>query len=94
MKILVCCGSGLGSSFMIEMNIQNILNEAGLKNIEVSHSDLSSAKGIQADIYVSTKDLSPRLEDLGGKVVSLNNMIDMEELKSKLLEAINELGAL
>ncbi|HBR30385.1 MAG TPA: PTS ascorbate transporter subunit IIB, partial [Firmicutes bacterium] len=21
MKILVCCGSGLGSSFMIEMNI-------------------------------------------------------------------------
>lgn len=94
MKILVCCGSGLGSSFMIEMNIQNILRDAGLKNIEVSHSDLSSARGIHADIYVSTKDLSPRLEGLGGKVISLNNMIDTEELKTKLLETLKELGAI
>ena len=94
MRILVCCGSGLGSSFMIEMNIQNILNELGIKNIEVSHSDLSSAKGIHADIYVSTKDLSSRLEDLGGKVISLNNMIDVEELKEKLLSVLKELGAL
>lgn len=92
MKILVCCGSGLGSSFMIEMNIQNILKEFGLGDIEVSHSDLSSAKGIQADIYVSTKDLSPRLEGLGGEVVSLNSMIDMDELKIKLQEVLKKLN--
>lgn len=92
MKILVCCGSGLGSSFMIEMNIQNILKELGLSNIEVSHSDLSSAKGTQADIYVSTKDLSPRLEGLGGEVISLNSMIDMDELKEKLQEVLKKLN--
>ena len=94
MKILVCCGSGLGSSFMIEMNIQNILNELGVNGIEVSHSDLSSAKGMSADIYVSTRDLSSQLEGLGGEVISLNNMIDMDELKNKLLENLKKLNVL
>ena len=84
MKILVCCGSGLGSSFMIEMNIKNILKDLNIQNVDVNHSDLSSAKGIKADVYVSTKDLSNRLEDLGGEVISLNNMIDNNELKEKL----------
>ena len=31
MKILVCCGSGLGSSFMIEMNIKKALQEIGVE---------------------------------------------------------------
>ena len=69
MKILVCCGSGLGSSFMIEMNIEKVLNELGVKNVDLSHSDLSSAKGSNADIYVGTKDIAVRLEGLGGEVV-------------------------
>mgnify|MGYP004443545171 CR=1 FL=1 len=94
MKILVCCGSGLGSSFMIEMNIQNVLNELGVKGVEVTHSDLASAKGIQADVYVATKDLSSRLEGLGGEVVSLNNMIDSKELKEKLEEVLKKLNCL
>ena len=30
MKILAVCGSGLGSSFMLEMNVQQILGEFGV----------------------------------------------------------------
>ncbi|NEZ47596.1 PTS sugar transporter subunit IIB [Clostridium niameyense] len=92
MKILVCCGSGLGSSFMIEMNIKKVINELNLSGIEVNHSDLASAKGIQADIYVGTRDIAVRLEDLGGEVVSLNNMIDINELKEKLIEVLRKLN--
>lgn len=94
MKILVCCGSGLGSSFMIEMNIQNILNELGINGVEVSHSDLSSAKGMNADVYVSTRDLSSQLEGLGGEVISLNNIIDIDELKDKIMETFKKLNVL
>ena len=83
MKILVCCGSGLGSSFMIEMNIKKVLKELGVQ-AEVDHSDLSSAAGTKADIYVGTRDIASQLTSLGGIVVSLNNMIDMKELKEKL----------
>lgn len=86
MKILVCCGSGLGSSFMIEMNIKKVLQELGLE-ATVEHSDLSSASGIKADIYVGTRDIASQLTSLGGKVISLNSMIDKKELKEKIAEA-------
>lgn len=87
MKILVCCGSGLGSSFMIEMNIKKVLKELNV-DAQVDHSDLSSAKGVKADIYVGTRDIATQLTSLGGKVVSLNSMIDTKELKEKLSEAL------
>ncbi|MFA6849951.1 MAG: PTS sugar transporter subunit IIB [Selenomonadaceae bacterium] len=90
MKILVCCGSGLGSSFMIEMNIKKVLVELGVE-AEVNHSDLSSAAGIKSDIYVGTRDIASQLTSLGGIVVSLNNMIDKKELKEKIAEAIEKI---
>ena len=89
MKILVCCGSGLGSSFMIEMNIKKVLKEMGAE-AEVSHSDLSSAAGIKADIYVGTRDIASQLTSLRGVVVSLNNMIDKKELQEKLAEGLSK----
>lgn len=87
MNILVCCGSGLGSSFMIEINIKKVLKELSV-TAEVDHIDLSSAAGTKADIYVGTRDIASELENLGGKVISLNNMIDAQELKEKLILAL------
>ncbi len=92
MKILVCCGSGLGSSFMMEMNIKKALAEMGVEG-EVSHCDLSSAAGNKSDIYVGTRDIAMELTGLGGVVVSLSNMIDKEEMKEKLAAAIREVQA-
>lgn len=92
MKMLVCCGSGLGSSFMIEMNIKKVLKELGVDNIDVDHSDLGSAKGYNADIYVATRDLSPELEGLGKALISLNSMFDMKELKEKISKTLTDLG--
>lgn len=89
MKILVCCGSGLGSSFMIEMNIKKVLSELGVE-AQVEHSDLSSAKAMQADVYVGTRDIASQLELLDGEVVSLNSMIDLAELKEKLSEVLRK----
>ena len=42
MKIMAVCGSGLGSSFMVEMNIKKVLKKIGVE-AEVEHSDLASA---------------------------------------------------
>ncbi|NPV44112.1 MAG: PTS sugar transporter subunit IIB [Firmicutes bacterium] len=90
MKILVVCGSGLGSSFLIETNIKKVLKELGVE-AQVDHADLGSAKGYGADILVGTKDIAVQLEGKAKKVVSLNNMLDMEDMKNKLSQAINEL---
>lgn len=93
MKILVCCGSGLGSSFMIEMNIKKVLAELGVQ-AEVEHSDLSSAKGMKANIYVGTRDIASQLESLEGEVVSLNSMIDLAELKEKMRAVLIKMNLL
>ncbi|MBU3188362.1 PTS sugar transporter subunit IIB [Clostridium bowmanii] len=90
MKILVCCGSGLGSSFMIQMNIEKVLKELNIE-AEVDHSDLSSAMGMKSDIYVGTRDIASELINLGGQVISLNSMIDKKELKEKLTEALTKI---
>ncbi|MCX7884766.1 MAG: PTS sugar transporter subunit IIB [Caloramator sp.] len=91
MKILVCCGNGLGSSFMIEMNIKKVLKELNVK-AEVDHSDLASAKGIKADVFVGTRDIAEQLKGLGKHIISLNSMIDLNELKEKLNETFKEMG--
>ncbi|TAR20789.1 PTS lactose transporter subunit IIB, partial [Lactiplantibacillus plantarum] len=39
MKFLAVCQSGLGSSFMVQMNIQSILKDENVKeDIQVDHS--------------------------------------------------------
>lgn len=83
MKILVCCSSGIGTSFMIEMNIKKILKEFEVE-AQVDHIDLSSAAGTKADVYVGTRDITGQLLCLGGRVISLTNIIDIKELREKL----------
>ncbi len=90
MKILVCCGSGLGSSFMIQMNIEKVLKELNIE-AEVDHSDLSSAMGMKSDIYVGTRDIAEQLTNLGGQLISLNSMLDKKELAEKLSAALARL---
>ena len=91
MKILAVCGNGLGSSFMIEMNVKKVMKEidAELK-AEITHTDLSTARGEKADIYVATRDIAEHLQGLEGEVISLKNMIDIKELKEKLEEVLKK----
>lgn len=51
MKLAAVCGSGLGSSFMVEMNIKTILKELGLEDIDVQHYDVGSAAPELADMF-------------------------------------------
>ncbi|MFC3526158.1 PTS sugar transporter subunit IIB [Marinococcus halophilus] len=50
-KILVVCGNGLGSSMMVEMNVNSILKEMN-EEADVSHTDLTTAKTESADLYI------------------------------------------
>jgi PTS system ascorbate-specific IIB component len=82
-KILVVCGNGLGSSFIIEMNVKNVLKELGIE-AEVSHTDLATSKTEKADLYLGAKDLVEVLDDGTRTVAKLTNIFDLDELKSVL----------
>ncbi|OJG87572.1 hypothetical protein RV15_GL001965 [Enterococcus silesiacus] len=77
------CGSGLGSSFMVEMNINSVLNELGVTGVEVAHYDMGSATPDLADVFFVGGDLADSAQHLGNVVV-LDSIIDMDELREKV----------
>ncbi|MGX7244512.1 PTS sugar transporter subunit IIB [Enterococcus quebecensis] len=83
MKMAAVCGSGLGSSFMVEMNINSVLNELGVTGIEVAHYDMGSATPDLADVFFVGGDLADSAQHLGNVVV-LDSIIDMDELREKV----------
>jgi len=94
MKILVVCGHGLGSSFMVEMNAQEALKNLNAPaDIKVEHSDVMSASPDMADLFVCGRDLEENTKNLGDVIV-LDNILDKEELQQKLNDKLNELNIL
>ena len=93
MKFAAVCGSGLGSSFMVEMNINTVLKELGVDGVEVAHYDMGSASPDLADVFFVGGDLADSAKHLG-HVVVLDSIIDMDELKEKVQAVCEEKGLL
>lgn len=91
MKIMAVCGSGLGSSLMLEMNIKKILKELGLE-AEVGHIDLASVTSEDADIFVMSKSLVEKVS-VPCKI-ALSNIISKDEIKEKLVDMLKDKGIL
>jgi PTS system ascorbate-specific IIB component len=85
MKFLAVCSSGLGSSFMVHMNIEKVLKELGITGIDVDHSDVGSVSQGDADTFFVGADLAEATESLGDVVV-LKSIIDLNELREKVRE--------
>lgn len=82
-KILCCCGSGLGSSMLVRMNVEKALKQKGISGVDVTHSSVSDAVEGAADLFVVGKDLEEFVQNLQ-HVIVLDNIMDMSELSEKL----------
>ena len=78
-KIVCFCGSGLGSSFMMEMNCKKALKNLGIDGVTVEHTTL-------ADLLICGNDLLPQAQK-AGKAVGLKNLVSLPEMTEKLKEA-------
>ncbi|MFZ2380533.1 PTS sugar transporter subunit IIB [Leuconostoc falkenbergense] len=83
MKFLAVCQSGLGSSFMVQMNIQQILKDENVDaDIDVSHSDVGSTSGDSADYFFVESTLGDVLGNVpADKLILLKSLIDKDEIK-------------
>ncbi|SFQ15915.1 PTS sugar transporter subunit IIB [Salibacterium halotolerans] len=86
-KIVVVCGNGLGSSMMVEMNVNSILKDMNTE-AGVSHTDLTTAKTEQADLFIGSEDILRSLDDGSRNIALLNNLLDKEELRRVLEERL------
>ena len=91
MKFLAICGSGLGSSFMVQMNIEKVLKELGVKDVEVEHADVGSAVKGAADVFIFAKDIAEGLR-IDAPTVVLESIIDMNELRQKITQLCKDLN--
>lgn len=85
-SIMCCCGQGLGSSMIVSMNVERALKNLGIKGVSVDHTALSEISPNSADLFVVGRDLAPQLTSYKNKIV-LNQLMDMNELTTKLKEA-------
>ncbi len=89
MKIATLCGMGFGTSMMLKLFILEILKDLNMK-AEVVPWDLGTFKGQQADIIVAPIDMEMHLKSTSAKVVLIRNLVDKQELRSKLVPVLEE----
>lgn len=84
-KVICCCGAGVASSYIVQMNACDILNNAGIGEVEVQHAAVSDIKECIADLFIVSKDLSEFIDHVGkDNMIVLENIIDKHELQEKL----------
>jgi len=84
-RILCCCMSGLGSSFLVEMNVKKFFKKNGITDVEVDHAGVYDATKGAADLFICSADIKEECEK-AGPTVPLNRLTDYDELEGKLKE--------
>lgn len=97
LKILVCCGNGLGSSFACQMAIDTVLKKLGV-DAKLDHAGMSETKGIigKFDIVCAAKNFATQIDAVnpGIPTVYLTRVVDKTEIEEKLTPVLQELGYL
>lgn len=91
MKIVTVCGMGFGTSLMLLMDIQEIAKKHGYE-VEGEAVDLGSAKGKACDLMVTSSEIASELDEESVEVVSINNLLDKEEIEDKVIPVIQRIS--
>ncbi|KAA0965523.1 PTS sugar transporter subunit IIB [Sporosarcina sp. ANT_H38] len=87
MRILAVCGNGLGTSFILSMNVNKALKELNI-DAECKNMDLASAKSESADYYIGTPEIMEQLQDGNRKTIGIINMVSADEIQKALTSHI------
>lgn len=84
-KLLIACRAGVGSSLMLKIKTQQVINENKFP-IEVEHGSLDSLNGFNGDAVETLVDVAEELKtrNLSFDVIGINNIVDKNEIKEAL----------
>jgi len=91
--ILTVCGVGSGSSLILRMYTEDILEEFGIR-YRVQAGQASDAKSTSADIVMCSNEFLSVTKGSPAKVIPITNFTDKDELRNALKPALIELGFL
>jgi PTS system ascorbate-specific IIB component len=89
---MVCCANGAGSSLMMKMTMQKVLDKVGIKPAKVHHCALSEGKtaASQYDVVFCAQNFTnmfTEAEKKGTVVIGLKNIMSAAEIEEKMKEA-------
>ncbi|MDF3007594.1 MAG: ascorbate transporter subunit [Enterobacter kobei] len=88
MKGLIVCRTGMGSSLMLKIKAQKIIDKHGW-DVELEHdvlSGLATWKGI--DFVITMRDLSGEVEAAGFTAIGITDLMNSEEMESALTHIV------
>jgi ascorbate PTS system EIIB component len=82
MDILCVCGNGIGTSVLLKVNVEQAAADLGM-GVNVTTSDAGSAKGTanMNDLVLTSNELAPELEGTTTPVETVDNFMDIDEIK-------------
>ena len=90
-RILCCCMSGLGSSFLVEMNVKKVIHSLGMDGVTVDHAGVYDAGPGAADLFICGSDIREECEKYG-PTIALDSLTDYQELEQKFRALMEEKG--
>ncbi|GIT82154.1 PTS ascorbate transporter subunit IIB [Leifsonia sp. LS1] len=89
MKIVAICGVGLGTSGILKVNAERVLERLGI-DADVTATDVGSLSTAAADaqVILSSPELVERIGTTNADVIVIENYFDLDELERKLDEAL------
>jgi len=91
LSVLTVCGVGMGSSLILRMTAEKVFAQLGLK-AHVLATDVSSAMSMHPDIVIGQSMHTSEFQGKAPIVISVDNFLSEEELRTKLLVALEGLG--
>ncbi|ONG02664.1 PTS ascorbate transporter subunit IIB [Lacticaseibacillus rhamnosus] len=92
-KVLVACRAGVGSSLMLKIKLNEVISEHKW-NLEVIHSSLDELSSFDGPIVVTLSDVAEELkkEGIHKEIVGIRNLLDKNEIYTKVSKALQDVG--
>jgi len=91
LNILTVCGVGSGSSLILRMYTEDVLEELGIR-YKVQAGQASEARGTNADIVMCAPDFYSVCKGSSAEVVCIARLTDKDLIRESLMEPLTKLG--
>ncbi|MGP1457822.1 MAG: PTS sugar transporter subunit IIB [Treponema sp.] len=90
-KIVVACGSGMGSSQIIKMKVSKVLKKMNVQ-ADIHHTNIGEAKSTAENYNAvicpeNLRETFDAAQKKGVRVIALKNLLDEKEIEAKITEA-------
>ncbi|MGL5599384.1 MAG: PTS sugar transporter subunit IIB [Silvania sp.] len=91
MKGLIVCRTGMGSSLMLKIKAQKIIDKHGW-DIELEHDVLSGLNTWRdIDFVLTMRDLTDEIEAAGFKAIGITDLMNSDEMEAALTSVVQPL---